>query len=51
MYIRKIQVNDYGAIEKMDYMMPFSEEGNPLPVVQKSLDPTVYKNINMDDSR
>ena len=33
MYIRKIQVKDYGAIEKVDYTMPFSEEGNPLPVV------------------
>lgn len=33
MYIRRIQVENYGAIENVDYKMPFNEEGHPQPVV------------------
>ena len=32
-YIRRIQVENYGAIENVDYNMPFDGEGNPKPVV------------------
>lgn len=33
MYIRKIQVKNYGAIKSVDYTLPFNEEGNPIPVI------------------
>ena len=33
MYIKKIYIENYGAIENMNYTLPFSEEGEPLPVV------------------
>ena len=33
MYIRKIFIENYGAIQKFEYSLPFSEEGNPLPVI------------------
>lgn len=33
MYIKEIKIENYGAIESMNYKFPFNEKGNPLPVV------------------
>ena len=33
MYLENIEIENYGAIEKLSYTMPFNENGNPQPVV------------------
>ena len=33
MYLEKINIENYGSIEKLKYKMPFNEHGNPKPLV------------------
>lgn len=33
MYLKEIEIQNYGAIENMKYSFPFDETGNPLPVI------------------
>lgn len=33
MYLKEIEIQNYGAIENLKYSFPFDETGNPLPVI------------------
>lgn len=33
MYLKEFNIENYGSIEKLDYKLPFDENGNPKPVV------------------